>query len=440
MATGVPQYQPHQQPNRQKQLGAEAAHAYEAIVGHAALWASVIAASAVLPHDVAHIVLVSVGLILAVLAHGALGSEYPGPRARVVWLVVLLLGVGLGIGTVMSAADADDHVEQFVLIVKGGESEAGAPGGDAEGAETPGRAAPKENSIIAKPTVAVGDDAGSIAATDDGLVMLNATAVVFYDPDPPGKPTDSFDPDLVEPFDIAADGNVLVIVSGGKAHFIDRDTRAPVRSPYTFSNGPGHVAVTPGSAWLCDEQQAKVDHVDIKERGPYPPIPVPDRPTAILAAGGFVWVATDGGWLVRIDPTTGREVGERARIDKHASALAYGFGFVWIAHGEDRRITRVRVADTLVPLDQDIRVKADVVALEVTEDSVWALGRSTDLLQRIDKEGEVVDEERLTQENPMDIIAYKGGLFVTSGYRGTLSPLVVTPLWVWRLGPSELWR
>jgi DNA-binding beta-propeller fold protein YncE len=54
-------------------------------------------------------------------------------------------------------------------------------------------------------------------------------------------------------------------------------------------------------------------------------------PCGAVAAYGSVWVANDGGTLVRIDPRTNR-VTKRIRVGRGACSLAAGAGALWIAN------------------------------------------------------------------------------------------------------------
>jgi streptogramin lyase len=82
-------------------------------------------------------------------------------------------------------------------------------------------------------------------------------------------------------------------------------------------------------------------------------IPTGTHPCGVVAAFGSVWVANDGGTLVRIDPRANRVV-KRIRVGAGACFMAADAQALWIANYKDRlvrvtprgRVKRIAVGET----------------------------------------------------------------------------------------------
>jgi YVTN family beta-propeller protein len=135
-----------------------------------------------------------------------------------------------------------------------------------------------------------------------------------------------------------------------------------------------------------------------------------DRPvySDVAAGGGFVWVGTSDGRLVRFDPTTTRD---RTRTGlAPIDAIAFGHGSVWTADtfggtvGRYDPETMRRVAEIDVPTAADYLVSGDV--------AVWALSRSVGTLSRIDPATNEVTDQVQVGADPSGLAVGSGAVWV----------------------------
>ena len=71
-------------------------------------------------------------------------------------------------------------------------------------------------------------------------------------------------------------------------------------------------------------------------------IEVGNGPVGIAVGAGAVWVANSlDGTVSRIDPATGREVGDRSRSGTRRPGVAFGAGAVWVTNADDRSVSKI---------------------------------------------------------------------------------------------------
>lgn len=266
------------------------------------------------------------------------------------------------------------------------------------------------------PSVAVGLQPKALAVSGNRLWF-----VIDHDfgslglPDPVGSPVTR--PVTGRPYDIAARGGVVAVVSGGWLGLFDSRTLDRLRDPQQFSEAPGPVAIGYGAVWIGNQTHSKVNRVDL---GPKPQIDlnVTGPPNSILVAGRAVWAASDDGWITEIDPFTLRVW--RIRIPDGPKAMAYGFGRLWVSHPQARIITRVDPRTRKV-VGGEIAVSPDVRALALAGRFVWALSGSTDRIQRIDPKTGRVTGDTPVPSGSSDLVSYHGDLYVASENEGTVT-------------------
>ena len=158
------------------------------------------------------------------------------------------------------------------------------------------------------------------------------------------KPADGLAAEQTFPFpagasDIAADRRDLVITRAGTAYFYDARTGRRRGRPIHFSERGGPVAVTRRFAWLCNAPHSKVDRVDLSTHA-FKELPVPGKPTAASAGGGYAWVVVNRGWIVMFDAATGKEL-RRRQIVRGPAAIVNAYGYLWVAHPALGIVTRL---------------------------------------------------------------------------------------------------
>jgi streptogramin lyase len=280
------------------------------------------------------------------------------------------------------------------------------------------RSAARPSLIVGAP-ISVGVRPRAIARGNDGLWVVTAGGVSHYDQRDTDAGMEAFAIPGRRPFDLAVRGGRIVVVIGGTAQFLNTRTGQETRRPLHFSEAPGHVALTDDATWLCNVTHSKVERFDAKT-GALTSLPVPGVPTAIIADGNTVWVGVDAGWVVHFNQF-GSELG-RYRVPQDVGPMAVGFGLLWVAHPERRIISRVSLASGR-RLASSIPVAADIQAMTVSGDSLWAVSGATDTLQRIDLRRHRLVDEISVPAGPEGVAAYRGRLWVTSTQTGWLSPI-----------------
>lgn len=408
---------------------------YARIAGHVIAAVTVIAAAQQWrQYAPTYLGLMAVGLLLTIIAHAALSSEKVEGGAIGAWLAVLVVGVGLATWAAKPPVDVPDGPDAAKNEIA--ERKPGA------GAQPETTTKPREeNGIVVEDPIPVGPHATAMSEGPDGLWMPTSSMLANWDPARPDSPPRSIGFGR-RAFDLATTEYLVIAVSGpgATAYFTDKKTGREARGPLRFGEQVGHVATSENTVWLCNVSQSKIDWLDL-ETGEVGTTSVPGVPRAILVVGGAVFVAVniedgsaDQGWLVRIGRESHREEA-RVPIPSGPTALAFGFGDVWVAFGDSGLVNRVDPTGAMSVREKDIYVAADVQALAVAADSVFALGRATKQIDRIDPErDEVVAHEKLELGRekgrtgiPGDLVSLRETLWVTDASWGTVSRVTVMP-------------
>ena len=116
-------------------------------------------------------------------------------------------------------------------------------------------------------------------------------------------------------------------------------------------------------------------------------VAVETDPSAVTGGGGLVWVASRGGAVTVVDPSTNQvqetlPASGSGPVGRGGPGLAFTGGNLWVANTDQREVARAALDTdaTAVPVD------ASPVALAASPDAVWVVGRAQDggLLARID--------------------------------------------------------
>lgn len=145
-----------------------------------------------------------------------------------------------------------------------------------------------------------------------------------------------------------------------------------------------------------------------------PTYEVPQRPIAVAAGEGGIWVASmAGGVVTKIDPETGKEVGKPIETDDSPYSIDVAFGKVWVATFQN---------DKLFQIDPESRKIIKTTKLEnrpfgLTHGfgSLWVTSIRGETLDRIDPEtGEQVGDPIELTGPPHQVAAGLGYLWVTN--------------------------
>ena len=142
---------------------------------------------------------------------------------------------------------------------------------------------------------------------------------------------------------------------------------------------------------------------------------------AVAATNSAVWAVSGGFFslprLFRVDPATNRPQ-TSAATGNSPTAVAVGFGDVWIADNFENTVTRVDPAGVVVA---SIPVGHGASALAVGEDAVWVALSLDDAVARIDPTTNSVVETIPVGRFPSSIAVAGGDVWVGNRHDGTVS-------------------
>ena len=127
-----------------------------------------------------------------------------------------------------------------------------------------------------------------------------------------------------------------------------------------------------------------------------------DNADGLVAALGFIWVKTDDGRLVKVDPRTNRIVGQR-KLDTATDSSRYCQGIgtdgksVWACATTDTATDVVQVDPTSLAPVQRVRVNKvfDQLRLPFAGDKLWVLGADGSSLIGVDPATAAVTSRKL---------------------------------------------
>lgn len=141
------------------------------------------------------------------------------------------------------------------------------------------------------------------------------------------------------------------------------------------------------------------------------------NPTAVAVGYGTVWVANNtDGTVDRLDPATGRLRGPAIPVGPGPMAVATGGGGVWVATGDgyvrrlDPRTGRVARGGARI---------SGLAGLAVDEGAVWATSSAAGTLTRIDpRTGRVQGKALPVGQGPTDVAVGGGSVWVADSVAG----------------------
>jgi YVTN family beta-propeller protein len=147
-------------------------------------------------------------------------------------------------------------------------------------------------------------------------------------------------------------------------------------------------------------------------------VPAGDRPTAVAAGEGAIWVTSfDARTLAKIDPKR-RELVRTLGVGATPSAVAAGEGAVWVAHEFAGTVSRVdRDAMTVV---ETIPVGAGPSAIATGAGAVWVANRVDGTVTRIDPATSGTKTIRVG-DGPVAVAVGTGAVWVANGLESTVT-------------------
>ncbi len=146
--------------------------------------------------------------------------------------------------------------------------------------------------------------------------------------------------------------------------------------------GPVGVAVGAGAVWVANGGDGTVTRIDPATRAAGPPIATGRGPVAIAAGDSGVWVANASGTVVHIDPATRRPTGSPAAVVDPAG-IAVGSGVVWVTSRRTDSVIRIDPTSGR-QVGAPIRVGSQPTDIAVAGGRVWVADSADGTVANVD--------------------------------------------------------
>ncbi len=205
---------------------------------------------------------------------------------------------------------------------------------------------------------------------------------------------------------------------------VNASSRRAVRS-VPLGGAPTGLTATSSGVWATEGygDVTKVDprydrvtlqrHLSARPSGQVPP------GSSLLAAFESIWVVDPDGYVLRVDPASGRSTGS-VDVGNDPSAIGAGFDSLWVANRADGTVTRIDPA-TLVTTT--IPVGHGPVSVTVNAAGVWVANADDDRVVRIDPGTNAVASATRVGDEPTAVLATRAALWVANGGDGTVMRL-----------------
>jgi YVTN family beta-propeller protein len=270
-------------------------------------------------------------------------------------------------------------------------------------------------------SVAVGTDVTSIAAGEGAVWAVSETAAAgvrigakTHEAKTIGLP--------VAPEALAVGRDAVWVVGEGKLVGVDVLRNQPLE-PVVIAPPWAKLtaAVGLGGIWATHQDRLEVDRFDpethrLKRIFPIYPGGIGHGLAAIATGVGAVWASnhtalltSHPGFLARIDPRS-RKVTGTLRLSAAPTALATGFGSVWVTLADSDVIARIDPEK--LAISRMIPVGRHPVALAVGEGAVWVASDGDNTITRIDPATERVTKTIHLSRSPAALAAGAGSVWV----------------------------
>ena len=183
----------------------------------------------------------------------------------------------------------------------------------------------------------------------------------------------------------------------------------PLRDPVGITATDDAVWVTCCAFEIAGRPAGKLIRVDPASGKVTARITLPEDPLAVAAAPGEVWVATEEGGAIRVDPASNRVAKVfRGGPRGAAQTVAVGTdGVVWLANPGDGTVIRL---DPSAPDRTHAQDLDAATQLAVGPDEVWAVATNDQIVVRIDQaDGVVTGRFPVSYVRSVQSIAYGAG-------------------------------
>jgi ABC-type transport system substrate-binding protein/DNA-binding SARP family transcriptional activator len=214
------------------------------------------------------------------------------------------------------------------------------------------------------------------------------------------------------PVGLAFGGGSLWVAGGEDGAIAQVDPAANrVIQRIPVGNGVSAVAVGYGGVWVAAALDGEVARVDLHSGRVTDRIAVGGRPVALATGAGAVWVTSEeAGTVVRIDPAAADAV-DSVAVGSGPAAVAVGLGAVWTANRDDGTVSRIDPDASRVTNTAPAGRRPS--ALAIGGDALWVADEEGALVGLDPNVGQV-DARVETGSTPAGLVAYDGGLWVTT--------------------------
>ena len=180
------------------------------------------------------------------------------------------------------------------------------------------------------------------------------------------------------------------------------------------------LAAAGGAVWVAPGYEGTVQRI-AGGRATLPFRPAPSSRGRVLLAGApaALWVASQDGYLRRLDPRT-RRVTAAVRVGL-PNAIAAGFGSIWVASASADQIVRVDAASGHVL--RRINIGGIATSVAAGPGSVWAATPANGSVWQISPRLNAVLASMSPLAQPAQVAAVAGRVWVASGSTGALAAL-----------------
>jgi hypothetical protein len=145
--------------------------------------------------------------------------------------------------------------------------------------------------------------------------------------------------------------------------------RIPVEST---ENSPKPVAAGEGAVWVVDISPAVVSRIDPSTNQVVATIPI-EGARAVEAGLGAVWVTTDRGTVVVLNPATNTPLTTIEAGSGSTAGISIGAGSVWVVNSDEGTVARID--PTTYEVEARIPVGENAVSIAADRHHVWVVGR-----------------------------------------------------------------
>ena len=223
------------------------------------------------------------------------------------------------------------------------------------------------------------------------------------------------------PSGIATGAGAVWVVnsSDGTVSRIDPGTNTVVQT-IGVGNEPLGIVYAAGSVWVANTGDGTITRIGAKSGTPSKPLPV--AATELAFGAGTLWASERAtGQVVRVDPTTGKQVFAPIRVGNGPTGIAFGDDAAWVANSLDGTVSRIDPDTNSVRATVTTGNGPDAVAVDAR--GIWVSNQFDGSVARIDPGKNVVTQRVSVGSRPSGLAMSGGAVLVAvrhagAGHRG----------------------